>query len=131
MQFNEKGCILTMMTDKVTSGGWRGYIYLVLQPFPSEMYSNVNVIEFCIPLRPILSYSSEKSYQTFQTFMLVHNLQQNLFRVYCGSTKCDEILLCRPLSSWCSTCSHESTVWMPVLNCICKGTFLGCVNLHS
>lgn len=50
MQFNEKGRILTMMTDKVTSGGWRGYIYLVLQPFPSEMYSNVNVIEFCIPL---------------------------------------------------------------------------------
>lgn len=81
MQFNkgEKGCILTMVTDKVTSGGWRGYIYLVVWLFPSELYSSVHVIEFCIPLRPILSYSSEKCYQNSQTFILICNLQKNLF----------------------------------------------------
>lgn len=68
-----------MVTERVTSGGWRGRVYLVLQLFPSELYSNMHVIEFCIPLTPVLSYSSEKCYQNSQTFILIYNLQKNLF----------------------------------------------------
>lgn len=68
-----------MVTNKVTSGGWKSYVYLVLQLFPSELYSNVHVIEFCIPLSPILSYSSEKCYQNSQTFILICSFQKNLF----------------------------------------------------
>lgn len=72
----KRDVFLTMSTGKIIRGNGEA-VYLVLQPFPSELYSNRQVIEFCIPVRPVL-LTSKNVIKIPRPFMLIHNLQ-NIF----------------------------------------------------